>query len=189
MRAPAALRAVAATLFLSSVFAAPAPVDTTTTATDATTDSNRPKPSGASYDYIVVGTGAGGGPLAANLAQKGFSVLLLEAGDDQTGNINEQTPAFQGRSAEDPTMRWDFFVKHSDDPARDKSYSRYAYRTVNNTFYVGTNPPAGATPLGFYYPRSGTLGGCTSHNAFLSVLPTDSDWDYIADLTDDDSWT
>src|SRR5262245_55427399 len=35
-----------------------------------------------SFEYIVVGSGAGGGPLAANLARKGHSVLLLEAGED-----------------------------------------------------------------------------------------------------------
>ncbi|KAL5441575.1 hypothetical protein PMIN06_009309 [Paraphaeosphaeria minitans] len=40
------------------------------------------------YEYIVVGSGPGGGPLAANLARAGHSVLLFEAGDDQTENLN-----------------------------------------------------------------------------------------------------
>lgn len=40
------------------------------------------------YEYIVVGSGPGGAPLAANLARAGRSVLLLEAGDDQTENAN-----------------------------------------------------------------------------------------------------
>jgi choline dehydrogenase len=39
------------------------------------------------YEYIVVGSGPGGGPLASNLARAGHSVLLLEAGDDQTENV------------------------------------------------------------------------------------------------------
>ena len=42
----------------------------------------------ATYEYIVVGSGPGGGPLAANLARAGHSVLLLEAGDDQGKNTN-----------------------------------------------------------------------------------------------------
>jgi choline dehydrogenase len=42
----------------------------------------------ATYEYIVVGSGPGGGPLAANLARAGHSVLLLEAGDDQGSNPN-----------------------------------------------------------------------------------------------------
>ena len=40
------------------------------------------------YEYIVVGSGPGGAPLASNLARAGHSVLLLEAGDDQTENLN-----------------------------------------------------------------------------------------------------
>ncbi|KND91020.1 hypothetical protein TOPH_04423 [Tolypocladium ophioglossoides CBS 100239] len=37
-----------------------------------------------SFDYIVVGSGPGGGPLAVNLAEAGYSVLLLEAGRNHT---------------------------------------------------------------------------------------------------------
>ena len=40
------------------------------------------------YEYIVVGSGPGGGPLASNLARAGHTVLLVEAGDDQTENLN-----------------------------------------------------------------------------------------------------
>lgn len=42
----------------------------------------------STYDYIVVGSGPGGGPLAVNIAKAGHSVLLIEAGDDQTENAN-----------------------------------------------------------------------------------------------------
>ena len=41
---------------------------------------------------------------------------------------------------------------------------------------------------GILYPRAGTLGGCTAHNAMIFVYPQDSDWDYIAESTGDASW-
>ena len=164
MHAPAALRVVAATLFLASVFAAPAPAPgPAETAADASTDRSRPKPSGASYDYIVVGTGAGGGPLAANLAQKGFSVLLLEAGDDQTGNINEQTPAFQGRSAEDPTMRWDFFVKQYSDEGQTLKNNHLTWKRADGSLWVGNGSaaPADAKLLGVHCERQIAASFCS----------------------------
>ena len=34
------------------------------------------------HDFVIVGSGAGGGPLAANLALAGHTVLLIEAGED-----------------------------------------------------------------------------------------------------------
>jgi choline dehydrogenase len=39
-------------------------------------------PTKQTYDFVIVGSGAGGGPLAANLALEGFSVLLIDAGSD-----------------------------------------------------------------------------------------------------------
>lgn len=43
------------------------------------------------YEYIVVGSGPGGAPVASNLARAGHSVLLIEAGDDQTENVSLHT--------------------------------------------------------------------------------------------------
>lgn len=67
------------------------------------------KPAGESneFDYIVVGSGAGGGPVAANLAKAGFTVLIIEAGSNfQTQNYD--VPAFHPKSTEDPGMCWNF---------------------------------------------------------------------------------
>lgn len=139
------------------------------------------------YEYVIVGSGAGGGPLAANLARKGHKVLLLEAGDDQGSNIKQQVPAFHFASTEDESMRWDYFVNHYADPKLQKD-SKMTWETPEGKIYVGLKPPTGSKPKGILYPRAGTLGGCTAHNAMITIYPHDNDWANIAELTGDSSW-
>lgn len=122
------------------------------------------------YEYIVVGSGPGGGPLAANLARAGHSVLLLEAGDDQTENVNVSQWLNFNIAGNDPATRWDFFVKHSDDEAREARYQHRTWRKPDGGFYVGIDAPAESKPLGIYYPRAGTLGGCAMHNGCLTMV-------------------
>ncbi|KAI6359562.1 hypothetical protein MCOR25_007012 [Pyricularia grisea] len=140
------------------------------------------------YDYIVVGSGPGGGPLAANLARAGYSTLLLEAGDDQHANPNVSIITNFNLAGNDPATRWDFFVRHSDDPAQALKYKRLTWRNPDGSFYVGLDPPEGAEQLGIYYPRAGTLGGCSQHNAGIVFLPYDDDWNLVVNLTGDTSW-
>ena len=96
-------------------------------------------------------------------------MLLLEAGEDRGDSLNYQVPAFHPLSTEDDAMRWDYFVKHYDDDGRAAADTKH-------------------TPEGVLYPRAGTLGGCTAHNAMITVYPHDSDWDFVADLTGDTTW-
>ena len=123
----------------------------------------------AEFDYVVVGSGAGGGPVAANLAEAGHRVLLLEAGLDPEDD-DYRVPAFHGRATEHTEMSWNFFVRHWDDDEQQRRDRNYQ------------------ADRGVLYPRSATLGGCTAHNAMITMYPHDVDWDGIAELTGDPSW-
>jgi len=134
----------------------------------ATSGANRSQD--PAFDYVIVGSGAGGGPLAANLARAGMVVLLIEAGGEEE-NYHYQVPSFHGLATEDEQYSWDFFVRHYRDDARQQQDSKFVPERD-----------------GVFYPRAGTLGGCTAHNAMITVYPHDQDWDHIAEVTGDDSW-
>ncbi len=134
---------------------------------------------GQTFDYIVVGAGPGGGPLAANLARAGYTVALLEAGLDPGSAAAQQlepnvlgtysVPAFVAISEEDPLLSWDFYVNH---------YSQN-----------GQRDPKFVPGKGVLYPRGSCLGGSSGHNFMVFMYPHDDDFDRIARLTGDESWS
>lgn len=127
-------------------------------------------PQNPDFDYIVIGSGAGGGPVACNLAKAGYKVGLIEAGQAPEPACYS-VPVFHPFATEDPDMSWEFFVRH---------YSDQQSSTRDNKFVAAKD--------GVFYPRAGTLGGCTSHHAMITVYGHNSDWQHIADLTGDASW-
>ncbi|KAL8413207.1 hypothetical protein RB594_004727 [Gaeumannomyces avenae] len=143
----------------------------------------------ASYDYVIVGSGPGGAPLASRLAIAGKKVLLLEAGDDYGLSIPYQVPALNLQATEYGPMRWDYYVNHYSSLEAQKKDSKMTYRDSSGNLYVGLNPAANAQPLGVLYPRAGALGGCAAHNALITIYPHASDWNRIATLTGDSSWS
>lgn len=132
---------------------------------------------GLEWDYVIVGSGAGGGTLAARLAESGLRVFLLEAGGDPIAGTAErmpddyEVPGFHAFACENPSMSWGFKVRHYADETRQARDPKYE------------------PDQGVLYPRAAALGGCTAHNAMIYILPHESDWDRIAALTGDRSWS
>ncbi|CAM1506240.1 Fc.00g058810.m01.CDS01 [Cosmosporella sp. VM-42] len=140
------------------------------------------------YEYVVVGSGPGGGPLAANLARAGHTVLLIEAGQDRGDSLLQRIPAWADQASEAPDMSWHFFVNHFRNETQARRDNKYTYRLNNGSYYVGLDPPNDAEPLGIYYPRGATVGGSAQVNAMNLALPPDEEWRRIAESTGDNSW-
>lgn len=150
---------------------------TSLTAKRSSGTENPPDSSGVSLspsapvEYIVIGSGAGGGPLAVNLAKAGHKVVLFEAGGYNDAEDVSSVPLFLN-VVEDPRVKWDYFVRHYADEGLQSQDTKYV-----------------PEQKGVLYPRVGSLGGCTVHSAMFTFYPNNSDWDQIAQITGDSSWS
>lgn len=141
------------------------------------------------FDYVVVGSGPGGGVVASNLALAGYSVKLIEAGRDASDDIHTYVTELQ--YPEDDAIKWSFFVNTTTNATQQLRYRLLTWTLPNGTYWVGSgeDAPEDATLNGVQYPRGATLGGSAVVNAMALVLPNDATWDFIANSTDDDSWS
>src|SRR5262249_24775706 len=100
------------------------------------------------------------------------TVLVLEAGGPPEGDEYEcRVPAFHTLASEKASMSWRYFVRHYANDTQQRKDSKYC-----------------AEHDGVFYPRAGTLGGCTAHNAIITLYRCNEDWDAIANETNDPSW-
>ncbi|KAK7006238.1 choline dehydrogenase [Favolaschia claudopus] len=118
----------------------------------------------ADYDFVVVGAGVGGGPVAARLAESGFSVLVVDAGHDAF-NINTTIPFYWARAVDDPQLELNY------------TYDEYS-------------PGAKFPRPNSWYPRARGVGGSTVHNAMINLIGvTKGDFNGLATMFNDSTWS
>ncbi|WP_299005745.1 GMC family oxidoreductase N-terminal domain-containing protein [uncultured Shewanella sp.] len=119
------------------------------------------------YDYIVVGAGSAGSIVAAKLAKEGESVLLLEAGGD------DSEPAIKD-------MKQYYNV----------AFNQFSYGFLNWHFVTEDQVFADGTgPVTFHLPQGKTLGGSHSINATAFVTGHRDDFNHIAREIGDQDWS
>lgn len=165
---------------------------------------------GTHADFIVVGSGAGGGPVAARLAESGFSVLLLEAGKQKTKLVT-QVPGFVFRAQEDEELVWNYWVQHLDPKqeqtlqdgfhflanqhaAAEKPFAdlySHSPKTFRNCTTTGCRDESFSNmdTKSVLYPRGSAVGGSTVINNNIAMMAPDSEWNRLASLVGDETWS
>ena len=139
-------------------------------------------------DFVIVGSGAGGAPLAARLSERGFQVLVIEMGPKRPrpspGSVVDPTevPLLSAESTEDERHALRFFVDHFGGVEEDRNPRRHRHDPEE---HQAAHPE---DEEGVFYPRAQGVGGCTIHNAMITICGPSEDWDEIAAATSDPSW-
>ncbi|EOA85520.1 hypothetical protein ACJQWK_06424 [Exserohilum turcicum] len=124
---------------------------------------------GQSYDYVVVGGGTGGNTVAYRLAQAGFTVAIIEAGESYE----------LGKPIVGPAPLGDIIGVGSN-PADSIPTVDYGLRTV---------PQAGAGDRQMHYAQGKCLGGSSGLNFMIHHRPNRGALDAWADAVGDESYT
>ncbi|TEB27135.1 alcohol oxidase [Coprinellus micaceus] len=116
--------------------------------------------SDTTFDYVIVGGGAAGAVLANRLTEnRSVSVLLLEAGPDNTGKIEAVVPYI---------------------------YSRLFGSDWNWNYTIVPQPGLNNRVVPYF--RGHVLGGSTEINGMTYTRGPASDWNRIANYLGDQSW-
>lgn len=134
---------------------------------------------GVSVDFIIVGAGTAGGVLANRLSEESFSVLLIEAGDE-----NPDLSAVIGLGS--------YFIKSDYDWGfTTTSQSNGCLGTCSQLipFAFGHVIIVGYHDQKCSYPRGKGLGGSSILNDGFYVRGSPKDFDNWAEITNDSSWS
>ncbi|KAF4615922.1 hypothetical protein D9613_011346 [Agrocybe pediades] len=123
---------------------------------------NSPSELKPEYDFIVVGGGTAGNVVAARLSEiSKYSVLVIEAGGSDEGNVALEIPYAAPNAMSNTSIIWD-------------------YSTV---------PQAGLSQRSIAYPRGRVLGGSSAINFLAYTRGSRDDFDRMASYTGDNGWS
>ncbi|PPQ88178.1 hypothetical protein CVT25_005143 [Psilocybe cyanescens] len=114
------------------------------------------------YDYVIIGGGTAGFVVANRLTENStMNILVLEAGIGDEGVLQMPIPFMGPILTPETEFGWNYTVA----------------------------PQIGLNNRTFLYPRGRVLGGCSSVNYLIHQFGTDEDWNRIANLTSEPTWS